>query len=132
MTRARDLANILQNVTPPQTGLVGLSDTQTVTNKTIVDYTESSYTMTGTEVDPTQGSIQILVLSGPVTLTETLVSGQTVTLLCEGLDTYTTIWPTLTWVTGSGNTEPTWTAKDVVVLWKVSSTLYASYAGSYA
>ena len=45
MTRARDLANILQNAAAPQTGLVGLGNAQLVTNKTFVDYTESSYTV---------------------------------------------------------------------------------------
>jgi hypothetical protein len=35
------------------------------------------------------------------------------------------------WVTSGGNVAPTLTAKDTLVFWKVSSTLYGAYTGSY-
>jgi hypothetical protein len=34
-------------------------------------------------------------------------------------------------VTATGNTAPTLTANDTLVLWKVSTTLYGAYVGSY-
>jgi hypothetical protein len=45
---------------------------------------------------------------------------------------YTVTWPTITWVTSAGNVAPTLTANDTIVFWKISSTLYGAYAGSYA
>lgn len=132
MTRARDLASILQNVTPPQTGVVGLSDIQTINNKTIVDYSEYSYTLSGTNIDPANGSIQTIQLIQPIVLTETLGPGQAVTLLISNQLVYTITYPTIVWITAIGNIMPTWTASDVVVFWKIGSTLYGSYAGSYA
>jgi hypothetical protein len=55
-----------------------------------------------------------------------------VVLMLEGGASYTITWPTITWVTSSGNSAPTLTAKDTLVLWKVSTTLYGAYVGSYA
>jgi len=37
----------------------------------------------------------------------------------------------LTWVTSGGNVAPTLTANDTLVFWKIGSTLYGAYAGSY-
>lgn len=82
-------------------------------------------------VDPANGSIQISVLTGTLTLTDSLESGQSVVLHLEA-GSNTVQWPTITWTTSAGNSAPTLTAKDVVVFWKISSTLYGAYVGSYA
>tara|TARA_B100000035_G_scaffold298690_1_gene292687 strand:+ start:832 stop:1299 length:468 start_codon:yes stop_codon:yes gene_type:complete len=82
-------------------------------------------------LDPANGSIQVSVLTGAPTFTDSLEAGQSVVLHLEGGATYTVTWPTITWTTSAGNAAPTLTAKDVLVLWKVSTTLYGAYVGSY-
>ncbi len=82
-------------------------------------------------LDPANGSIQTSVLTGAPTFTDSLEAGQSVVLHLEGGATYTVTWPTITWTTSAGNAAPTLTAKDVLVLWKVSTTLYGAYVGSY-
>lgn len=85
-------------------------------------------------LDPANGSIQVSVLSGTLTLTDSLESGQSVVLHVEpGSSGHAVNWPTGTvWTSSGGNSQPTLTAKDVVVFWKISSTIYAAYVGSYA
>tara|TARA_Y100000592_G_scaffold98700_1_gene172481 strand:- start:737 stop:1339 length:603 start_codon:yes stop_codon:yes gene_type:complete len=88
---------------------------------------------TGTiALDPANGSVQVSVLTGNPSFTDSLESGQSIVLHLEAGASNTVTWPTGTiWTTGSGNAAPTLTAKDVVVFWKVSSALYAAYVGSY-
>jgi hypothetical protein len=90
------------------------------------------YALSGTAIDPTNGGIQTKTIAANTTFTETLASGESVVLMLEGAASYTITWPTITWVTSSGNSAPTLTAKDTLVLWKVSTTLYGAYVGSYA
>lgn len=96
------------------------------------EITESVYSLTGTVIDPANGSIQTKTLGANTTFTESLDAGQTVILMITGGNTYTITWPTITWVTSAGNIAPTQTASDVYVVWKVSTTLYGAYVGSYA
>jgi hypothetical protein len=99
--------------------------------QTFGELKETTYSLTGTDIDPANGSIQSKTLAANVTLTESLQAGQTVVLLLEAGATYTIQWPTITWVTSGGNSVPTLTAKDVLVFWKVGTTLYGAYVGSY-
>ena len=99
--------------------------------QTFGELKETVYTLSGTAIDPANGSIQSKVLSGAVTFTDSLEAGQTVVLMLEGGASYTVTWPTITWVTSAGNVAPTLTAKDTLVLWKVGTTLYGAYVGSY-
>jgi hypothetical protein len=105
------------------------TSTNVLTNKTLRD---TVYSLTGTEFDATNGQMQTKVLSAPVTFTDALTSGDAIVLQLEGGATHAVTWPTITWVSGTGDVEPTLTAKDALVLWKVSSTLYGSWVGSYA
>lgn len=101
---------------------------------TLKEIKETTFTLatTGTiALDPANGSIQRSVLTGAPTFTDALEAGQTVVLMLENGASYTVTWPTITWVTSAGNTPPTLTAKDTLVLWKVSTTLYGAYVGSY-
>ena len=82
-------------------------------------------------LDPANGSIQSSVLTGNPTFTDSLEAGQTIVLMLENGASYTVTWPTITWVTSAGNVAPTLTAKDTLVLWKIGSTLYGAYVGSY-
>jgi len=51
--------------------------------------------------------------------------------MIENGASYTVTWPTITWISSAGNAPPTLTAKDTLVFWKVSTTLYGAYVGSY-
>jgi hypothetical protein len=99
------------------------------------ELTEAVYTL-GTSgsiaLDPANGAIQSSTLSGNPTFTDSLTTGQTVVLMLNGGASYTVTWPTTTWVTSAGNAAPTLTANDTLVFWKVGSTLYGAYVGSYA
>ena len=104
---------------------IGLS---TLTNKTIVD---TVYALSGTAFLATNGGVQTKTVSANVTFSDSLVSGDAIVLMLEAGASYTVTWPTITWVTSAGNVAPTLTAKDTLVLWKVSSVLYGAYTGSY-
>jgi hypothetical protein len=82
-------------------------------------------------LDPANGSIQTSVLTGAPAFTDALESGQSLVLRLEGGASFSVTWPTITWVSTSGNVAPTLTAKDVLVFWKISTTLYGAYVGSY-
>jgi hypothetical protein len=100
----------------------------------LAEIKETTYTLgtTGSiALDPANGSIQMSVLTGAPTFTDSLEAGQTIVLMLENGDSYTVTWPTMTWVTSSGNAAPTLTAKDAFVLWKTGAGLYGSYVGNY-
>jgi hypothetical protein len=104
------------------------TNTQTLTNKTIRD---TVYALSGTAFDATNGAVQTKTLAANTTFTDSLSSGDAIVLQLEAGASYTVTWPTITWVTSGGNVAPTLTAKDTLVFWKVSSTLYGAYTGSY-
>ena len=104
------------------------TSTNTLTNKTIRD---TVYSLTGTAFDATNGAIQTKTLSANTTFTDSLSSGDAIVLQLEAGASYTVTWPTMTWVTSGGNVAPTLTAADTLVFWKVSTTLYGAYTGSY-
>ena len=108
--------------------VVGTTDTQTLTNKTIRD---TVYALSGTAFDATNGAVQTKTLAASTTFTDSLSSGDAIVLQLEAGASYTVTWPTMTWVTSGGNVAPTLTAKDTLVFWKVSSVLYGAYTGSY-
>ena len=116
-------------------GAPGLADANTFTaQQTFGEIKETVYTL-GTSgsiaLDPANGSVQVSVLTGNPTFTDSLESGQSIVLHLEAGASNTVAWPTITWTTSSGNSAPTLTAKDVLVFWKISSTLYGAYVGSY-
>ena len=118
-------------------GDVTLNGTQTLTNKTYADpiitgaITEEVYTLTGVDLDPANGTVQSKTLSGAVTFTSSIATGESIVLMLNGGATYTVTWPTMTWVTSVGNVAPTLTANDTLVFWNVAGTLYGAYVGSY-
>ena len=99
-----------------------------LTNPSITgSITEQVYNLTGTEINPTNGTIQYKTVSANTTFTETLISGQSVLLRLINANSYTITFPTITWV---GVVAPTLTANCAIVLWKEQSTLYGSYVGT--
>lgn len=107
---------------------ISATSTNTLTNKTIRD---TVYALSGTAFDATNGAVQTKTLAANTTFTDSLSSGDAIVLQLEAGASYTVTWPTMTWVTSGGNVAPTLTAKDTLVFWKVSSTLYGAYTGSY-
>lgn len=98
-------------------------------------YTETVYTL-GTSgsiaLNPANGTIQTCAAAGTVTFTDSLSAGQSIVLMLTGGVANTINWPTTTWISSSGNVAPTLTASSSLVFWKVSTTLYGAYVGSYA
>ena len=109
-------------------GYLTATSTNTLTNKTIRD---TVYALSGTAFDATNGAVQTKTLAANTTFTDSLSSGDAIVLQLEAGASYTVTWPTMTWVTSGGNVAPTLTAKDTLVFWKVSTTLYGAYTGSY-
>jgi len=127
--------------TAPSGTVVGTSDMQTLTNKTIEGvvldngYTEEVYTVSGTTpaLSPTNGSIQTWTLTGNSTPTSgTWNSGQGITLMVDDGSAYAVNWTSLavTWKTNAG-AAPTLNTSGytVIALWKVSSTIYGARVG---
>ena len=95
--------------------------------------TETVYTLgtSGTlALNPANGTIQTCAAAGNITFTDSLASGQSISLRLTNGASYTINWPTINWVTSAGNAAPTLTANDTVVFWKISTTLYGAYVGS--
>lgn len=85
---------------------------------------------TNTALDPTNGGIQYKTLSANTTFTDSLSNGEAMTLRLEGGATYTVTYPTMTWISASGNVAPTLNGtKDTIVFWKESDILYGAYVG---
>ena len=131
-----DSADIGVSVQAYDVDTAKLDVAQTFTaQQTFGEIKETVYTL-GTSgsiaLDPANGSIQSSTLSGDPTFTDSLEAGQVVVLMLNGGASYTVTWPTITWVTSAGNAAPTLTANDTLVFWKVSTTLYGAYVGSYA
>lgn len=114
------------------TGAITTSGALTVTGETSLKETkETVYDLTGTAINPANGTIQYKAISSNTTFTEALESGQSVALRLEVTGTPTVTWPTITWVSSTGNTAPTLSAKNMLVFWKINTTLYGSWVGSY-
>ena len=123
------------------TGDVTLTGTQTLTNKTIEagvltnGYTEEVFAL-GTSgsiaLNPANGSIQTCAASAAITFTDSVAAGQSIIVMLTNGATYTVAYPTMTWVGPTGNVAPTLNAANVLVFWKVGSTLYGAHVGKYA
>ena len=93
---------------------------------------ETVYNLTGTALDPNNGTVQTKTISANTTFTDSLSAGESMSLHLTSASSYTITWPTITWITGNGNAAPTLTAADTVVLFKISTTLYGVWIGSSA
>jgi len=77
---------------------------------------EKVYNLTGTALDPSNGTLQYKTLSANTTFTETFADGESMTLMIDDGASYTVTWPTMTWASGSAPTLAT-TGYTTVVLW---------------
>jgi hypothetical protein len=91
---------------------------------------EAVYNLTGTALDPSNGTIQTKTLSANTTLTDSVSEGESITLMIDDGSSYTITWPTMTWV-NNGGSAPTLatTGYTVIAIWKVSATLYGALVG---
>jgi len=83
-------------------------------------------------LDASNGTIQTQTIAADTTYTDSLLSGEYITLMTVDATGYVITWPTGTsWVGGSGPTLAT-TGYSVIEFWKVGTTLYAAYVGDVA
>jgi hypothetical protein len=119
------------------TGVITSTSTSTLSNKTISDVVftgaidEKVYNLTGTDVDPANGTIQKKTLTGATTLSITMSEGESVTLMIDDGSAYAVTWPgSVTFVNNAGSA-PTLatTGYTVFSLWCVGSTVYVALVG---
>ncbi len=131
--KAPAIASTYTHTLPAATGtlaLLSLAQTWSA-DQTFTETTETTYSLTGTDIDPVNGALQYKTISGTTTFTATnFAAGQAVVVALTDGSSHTVNWPTMTWVTSAGNAAPTLTAYDVIVLWKIGTTLYGAYVGS--
>lgn len=93
---------------------------------------ETVFALTGTTpaLDPSNGTIQTWTLSANSSPTDSLSDGESLTLMIDDGTARTITWPSVTWKT-NGGVAPTLntTGFTVIVLWKVSTTLYGARVG---
>lgn len=107
----------------------------TLTNPTVVGTIDEDVyawaTTTGAvTIEPDNGSIQTVTLTGNVTASDGFSAGEAVTLMIDDGSGFNVTWPTMTWVNNAGSA-PTLatTGYTVIALWKVSTTLYGALVG---
>lgn len=112
-------------VNPDFTGNVTLGGALTETIVTLSTTLEA--------LNPLDGTLQHHVLSGNTQYIDAFLNGQAMTLMIDDGAGYTITWPAMTWV-NNGGSAPTLatTGYTVVVLWKLSATLYGALAGDGA
>jgi hypothetical protein len=126
-------ANLASAVTDETgSGALVFGTNAALTNPTVTSYVETVYALSGTAIDPANGTIQTKTLGANTTFTESLADGQSVVLMLNPV-TYAVTWPTMTWINVAGSgTAPTLEASsmNVVTIWQVGSTVYGNWAGS--
>jgi len=118
------------SLTAPSGALVGTTDTQTLSAKTLTGTKETVFTITdgaSVDINPANGGIQLWTLGASRTPTATnFVAGQSVTLLIDDGTAYTITWSSIgvTWLDNASAPTLQTTGYTIVELVKVNSTVY--------
>lgn len=80
------------------------------------------------DIDPANGTIQTIAMTGDVSLTSSLTTGEFTTLLITSVDANTVTWPSMKWMFGNEPNLST-TADNYIQLWNIGGQLYGSYIG---
>lgn len=84
---------------------------------------------TGTiDLDPDNGTIQTVAMTGDVTFTSSLTTGQFVTVRITSVGSNSVTWPTMEWMFGQSPSLNA-TATNWVQIWNVGGSLYGSFIG---
>ena len=94
--------------------------------------TENVYAISGAAaaLDPANGTIQTHTLTGATTYTDSLASGQSVTLVIPGTAN-TVTWPTIKWLGGAAPALDA-TNDTIISVFKIGTTLYGSSLGVFS
>jgi hypothetical protein len=130
------------SLTAPSGAIVGTTDTQTLSAKTLTGTKETVFAITdgaAFEIDPANGGIQTITLGASRTPKGTnFTAGQSVTLMINDGTAYTITWTDATFGTGGviwvGGTAPTLatTGFTVIELWEVGTQVYGALVGNVA
>jgi hypothetical protein len=127
--------SVLEADTVETTALTSTSVTATALTTSSIDLNgevvEQVYTLTGTNLDPANGTIQVLTLVANTTLTSSLANGESITLMINDGASRTITWPTMQWAGGEAPTLAE-SGYSVVTLWRAGNVLYGSSVGDMA
>lgn len=118
------------SLTAPSGDIVGTTDTQTLSAKTLTGTKETVFTITdgaSVDINPANGGIQLWTLGASRTPTATnFVAGQSVTLLIDDGTAYTITWSSIgvTWLDNASAPTLQTTGYTIIELVKVNSTVY--------
>jgi predicted peroxiredoxin len=107
------------------TGTTEVSSTATFNSR----INEQQYALTGTVIDPANGTLQYKTLAANTTFTESLADGDYVTLMIDDGTAYTITWPTVTWVGGSAPVLEA-VGYNIIELWQVNGIVYGVLVGA--
>jgi hypothetical protein len=95
---------------------------------------ERVFTLSGTtsvSLDPSNGTVQLHTLTANTSYADSLIDGESLTLMIDDGTAFTVTWPTITWV-NNGRNAPTLatTGFTVISIWKAGATLYGALVGN--
>jgi len=97
---------------------------------TVGSITEQESVWSTLALTPTLGTIQTKTMTADETWTDSLTAGQSMTLLLTH-GGWTPTYPTITWI-GKTGIAPTLNVTDLIVFFKIGTTLYGAHAGKVA
>lgn len=128
--RASAGTGAVEEITAPAGAIVGTTDTQTLSGKTLTGTKETVFTVTdgaSVDLDPANGGIQTWTLGASRTPTATnFAAGQSMTLLVDDGSACTITWTTIgvTWLDSASAPTLQTSGYTIIELFKVGSTVY--------